>query len=108
MELDTDELERAEPMHRLRIAAAGVWHNVLVFLGTYILMLLLPRTYCWQRWLEKSSVMSPQLIALFLSGSVLLAPVYSHGSGLAVVSVAQRSPLTEALKVGDVITAVGV
>jgi hypothetical protein len=54
VELDTDGLEQAEPMHRLRIAAAGVWHNVMLFLGTYTLMLLLPRTCCWQRWAPRA------------------------------------------------------
>lgn len=118
MELDTQELERAEPRHRLRIAAAGVWHNVLIFVGTYVFMLFLPREcdgggsggappmfacspaccYC------DTFLLAPCRVC---SATVLLAPVYTHGAGVAVVSVEPSSPLANAVRLGDVITSVG-
>eukprot|EP00056_Hartaetosiga_gracilis_P017942 m.8949 g.8949 ORF g.8949 m.8949 type:complete len:549 (-) comp6251_c0_seq2:54-1700(-) len=78
VELHTPHLEALKPFQQLRIFCAGVFHNMVVFGVSLMLLLTLPST--------------------------LLS--YQHGSGVAVVDVHPHSPLAHALKRSDIITSV--
>ena len=79
VDLHSDHLNVISPRRQLRIYCAGVWHNFVLVLCALLLLLSLP---------------------------VLLAPFYTSGIGVVVVSVPQDSVLRDKLTPGGVITSV--
>ena len=77
--VDVKNLEMASMYRRLKVSAAGAWHNIWVFAFCLLAMAVLP---------------------------VVLAPVYVLGEGAAVVHVNAAGPVAAHLHAGDVITAV--
>ena len=77
VDLHSDHLAVISPKRQLRIYCAGVWHNVILVLFSFLLLWGLP---------------------------LLLAPLYTSGIGAYVTSVHKDNVLTDKLREGELIT----
>ncbi|XP_078153108.1 membrane-bound transcription factor site-2 protease homolog [Carex rostrata] len=77
--LNQISLENLCPFASLRIYCAGIWHNIVLYLGCALTMLSLP---------------------------LLLYPLYTHGEGLVVLNVPKYSSLSAHLSPLDLIVTV--
>jgi len=81
VDLPTDQLSAKSGLQRLRVFSGGVWHNLVLAVACYLVVLCLP-------WLA--------------------APLYHHGPGLCVVDVISNSSVIgpSGLRPGDMILSV--
>lgn len=77
-EINTDRLNAAKLWNKLRVLTAGIWHNILLAGGCYL---------------------------VFISLFVLFLPIYSSNSGVIVTEVHQKSPVLGArgMSPGDIV-----
>lgn len=76
VELDDDDLQSLTPVQRLKISAAGVWHNALLCIMCLLVILCVP-------WLA--------------------SPCFGQGHGISVVQVADDFSLSGLVRPGDII-----
>lgn len=79
VELHSDQLDQLPPWGRLRVFAAGVWHNVVLASAALLLLNQMP---------------------------AVLGGWYNYNMGAGILDVAAESSLSDALSVGDVLTGI--
>eukprot|EP00039_Didymoeca_costata_P012434 m.179728 g.179728 ORF g.179728 m.179728 type:complete len:499 (-) comp15480_c1_seq16:3626-5122(-) len=79
VELNTEQLSNLSAKRRVRLYSAGVWHNAILALGSFLAQRILP---------------------------LLLFGLYHHGTGAYVTEVAKDSPLINVIPPGETITGI--
>ncbi|KAK3097010.1 hypothetical protein FSP39_005560 [Pinctada imbricata] len=81
VDLSTEHLQVVSPLRQLRIYCAGVWHNFIIVIVAWAVLLGLP---------------------------LMLLPFYSAGSGVAITEVSQNSAVSgpRGLSIGEPITSI--